>query len=146
MTVRQSFISKWFFVPLIVAVFLAAIVYRNSAHQAEYHNKIIALTTELTRHQRNREELRHLVNEARFNGLTLREVSSTEWAVETPIQFGATNWILYVEMIDSKMVALQVRTADSRSIHPNGAPPDQSFRTSGGPSSKGNTNYTLLQG
>jgi hypothetical protein len=32
---------------------------------------------------------------------------------------------LYIEMSDSKVVGLRVRTADSPAIHPNEAPPDR---------------------
>lgn len=117
---------KLFFVALVVAISLSTIVYRRSARQDEYHTKVVALMSEISEH-RNQEEVRRLLSESRFQGLTLRQDSSKDWEVETPIEFGATNWVLYMEISDSRVVALRVRTADSAKDHPVGAPPDKNL-------------------
>ena len=74
-----------------VAASLAAIVYTRHAKQQEFRNKITALANELSTHQSNKEELRRLLTEPRFQDLVLRDNSPNEWVVETPIEFGATN-------------------------------------------------------
>src|SRR5882724_13307541 len=98
---------KWIFVALGVAIFLTAIVYTRSARRDEHHAKIVALMMEVSKHPNN-EEVRRLLRESRFQGLTLSEVSN-EWVVETPIEFGAKNWVLYMEVSDSRVVELRVR-------------------------------------
>jgi hypothetical protein len=112
---------------LIVAIVAAsvAIVHNRRANQEEFHEKITALTAELSQRQRGNDELRRLFNESRFQGLSLEDDSPSEWVVETPTEFGATNWVLYVEVSDSKIVTLRIRTADSRNVHPTGAPADR---------------------
>src|SRR5438477_4371351 len=99
----------WFLV--VVAILLSAILYTRSARR-EYRAKIVALMSQVSNH-REREEVRQLLGESRFQGLTLREDSSTEWEVETPNEFGAKNWVLYMDVSDSRIAALRVRTADS---------------------------------
>ncbi len=43
---------------------------------------------------------------------------------ETPLEFGAKNWILMLEFQQGVLVAAKVRTPDSASYHPPDAPPD----------------------
>jgi len=111
----------------IVAASLAAIVCTRHAKQHEFRNKITALANELSTHQSNKEELRRLLTEPRFQDLVLREDSPNEWLVETPIEFGATNWVLYLDFNDSTIVEVRVRTADNENAHPREAPADKSF-------------------
>jgi hypothetical protein len=82
---------------LVVGTVLAAIFYTSRGKREEYRNKIIALTAELSKRQHTNEEVRRLLRETRFRGLTLTEDPSNVWAVETPVEYGATNWILYIE-------------------------------------------------
>jgi hypothetical protein len=123
---RRTLASKWFFLILIVTASLVAILYTRYAEQEKYRNKIIALTSELSERQTSKEEVRQLLSEPRFRGLTLAEDSPNEWGIETPMEFGATNWVLYLEMSDSRVIGLRLRTSDSQAIHPKGAPPDKS--------------------
>jgi hypothetical protein len=119
---------SWFI--LIIALLgasVAAIVHTRRANQELSHKKITALTAELSGGQSGRKELRGILSEPRFQGLVLEDNSPQEWVVETPSEFGATNWVLYLEVSDSKVVGLQVRTADSRNAHPRGAPADKNF-------------------
>jgi hypothetical protein len=117
----------WWFILIgaILAASVAAIVHARRANQEEFHNKITALTAELSDGQSGRKELSSILNEPRFRGLILEDNSPNEWVVETPSEFGATNWVLYVEISDSKIVGLRVRTADSTNAHPRGAPADK---------------------
>ncbi|MCA9413025.1 MAG: hypothetical protein H6751_13615 [Candidatus Omnitrophica bacterium] len=44
--------------------------------------------------------------------------------LDTPFQFGADNWILYLGFEKDRLVAMKVRTPDSLYYHPKDAPPD----------------------
>jgi len=125
MSAACKFVS--FPLAVLLTASLAVIVYARHANQEEFHNKITALTTELGTRQSGKEDLRRLMDEPRYQGLILRHDSANEWLVETPIEFGATNWVLYIKMIDSNVRELRVRTADSQNVHPKGAPGDISF-------------------
>jgi hypothetical protein len=116
--------TSWLGLIILVATSLAAIVYTRHVRQSEFRNKITTLTTELSAYQSNKEGLRHLMVEPRFQGLILHDNSPNEWVVETPIEFGATNWVLYVSFNNSTVSGLRVRSADSKNSHPKGAPAD----------------------
>lgn len=48
------------------------------------------------------------------------------WSVSTPFEFGAGNWILYLEFDKDKVIALRLRVADSITMRPREqAPPDK---------------------
>ena len=111
---------------LVLTIFLSAIIYTRSSRQGENLAKIVALMSEVSKHPTN-QEVRRLLSESRFQGLTLSQ-ESNELVVETPIEFGTKNWVLYMEVSDSRVVALRVRTADSVKEHPVGAPPDKSLQ------------------
>jgi len=49
---------------------------------------------------------------------------SGEVAIQTPDLWTAMNWVLYVEVKDSKVVGIYIATVDSKADHPRGAPPD----------------------
>jgi hypothetical protein len=58
-----------------------------------------------------------------------------EWLVSTPLMFGAQNWIMWVEFDSDAVVALRIRTHDSRDEHPPNAPSDRIFLNKNSPSS-----------
>jgi hypothetical protein len=116
----------WVFVALVLTIFLSAIIYTRSSRQGEDRAKIVALMSEVSKHPTN-QEVRRLLSESRFQGLTFSQ-ESNELVVETPIEFGAKNWVLYKEVNDSRVISLRVRTADSVKEHPVGAPPDKSLQ------------------
>jgi len=93
----------------------------------EYRAKIRELATELGRGPMRSSAVRSLLNERRFRGLKLREASPLLWEVETPLEFGARNWKLLLELNDSTVVTVKVRTEDSSERPPDGAPPDRVF-------------------
>jgi hypothetical protein len=59
--------------------------------------------------------------------LNLVKVGPSEWLVQTPLQFGAGNWQLWIEFDGPAVTALRVRTSDSKQIVPEGAPSDRVF-------------------
>lgn len=112
---------------LIIVVSLAVFLCSSCTRRNVYGEKISTLAAELGTRPHTKDDVRALAQEPRFQGLTLHESSSTEWGVETPIEFGAKNWVLYIEFKDSRVAALRVRTADSKNEHPKSAPPDKVF-------------------
>ncbi len=115
---------------MIVAVSVGVFLCGGCTRRNEYREKVITLASELGTHQSNKEDVRGLMQETRFQGLTLHEDSSAEWNIEAPTEFGAKHWVLYIEFKDSRVAALRVRTADSKNEHPNGAPSDKVFPSS----------------
>jgi len=109
---------------MAVAVIGAVYLMHEIREQHEYRAKIVALAGELKGKESSSDELRPLLREPRFSGLILYDESASGWAVETPQEFGARNWILYVELSNSKVVGLRVRTIDNMNDHPREAPPD----------------------
>jgi hypothetical protein len=118
----------------IVAVVSIAVIgglaYFTFALHERHENraKIRSLAIELSDHQPTIDELRQLLQQPRFQGLNLQEESPSQWTVETPLEFGAKNWILSLEVTDSKIVAICVRTPDTPNSRPADAPPDKRFQ------------------
>lgn len=125
---KRRSVFTWILLIVVAGTIVWTLVHRASVKRQEYHGKISNLMTELSQHQRSGDELRRLLTERRYNGLTLRELSSSEWAVETPVEVGAKNWVLYVDLIASRIVTLRVRTADNVNEKPEGSPTDRRFR------------------
>jgi hypothetical protein len=46
-------------------------------------------------------------------------------AVTSPFEFGATNWIIHLYLVDDKLSGLIIRTLDSVAYHPKSAPVDR---------------------
>lgn len=101
---KPALASKWLFAAVITVAMLVALQYRNSKTNRQYREKLSTLSAELAVNQSDMADLRHLLSQPRFQGLTLRQDSTTEWEVETPAEFGATNWVLYVEVSNSNIV------------------------------------------
>jgi len=72
---------------------------------------------------RTKAETVQALDPARFDRLTLRDFGET-WSVETPLIFGAKNWVLLFEARESRITAIRVRTPDSYVIRPPDAPVD----------------------
>jgi hypothetical protein len=109
----------------VIALFAG--LFALSCTRSANHEKITVLVTELSSNQYTKEDVRALVGQPRFDELALHQESPNEWSVEAPMQFGAKNWILYIEFRDSKITGLRVRTANSKNEHPTNAPEDKYF-------------------
>ena len=54
-----------------------------------------------------------------FRHLKLRTTNSRRWAVDTPLEFGAKNWTLFLEFdANAKLAAIRLRTPDGLDIPP----------------------------
>jgi hypothetical protein len=72
-------------------------------------------------------EVRQLLQNQRYKDLTLREWSPNDWVVDSPLEFGATNWIVHIILHDGRTTSIQLRTPDSDTRLPEGAPSDKGF-------------------
>lgn len=61
--------------------------------------------------------------------LHLRKPSADLWIFQTPLLVGASNWDLWVEFTGPVVETVYVRSADSKSVRPSGAPPDKVARS-----------------
>jgi len=71
-----------------------------------------------------KQALEALLTAEQYPALRLLKKNDEVWIVATPYVFGASNWWLYVEFVNSAVVAVRVRTEDSASHMPAGAPID----------------------
>lgn len=60
-----------------------------------------------------------------FRTLRLRDVSQRIMLVQTPIQWGAANWVMWIEFSDCRLAAVRIRYHDSPAVKPKHAPPDK---------------------
>jgi hypothetical protein len=89
------------------------------------HEELLALHGELTLGLSQREVLT-IVKSAHFPHLQVprADLSSEEWWISTPLEFGAKNWTLSLQFADGRLSATRIRMADG-DFHPSGAPTDQ---------------------
>jgi hypothetical protein len=90
---------------------------------------------ELTRlHEKIKSEftidnLRQEFQAATYPHLQLRQGLNDTWIASTPTQFGAGNWILYIEFKEKTAVAARIRTLDDLNDKPPQAPADKIFKS-----------------
>lgn len=70
-------------------------------------------------------EIRTLIGESEFRHLKLRQVDSNSFLVQTPLEWGARNWVLWIEVKNDKVTALRIRFHDDKNGRPDEAPPDK---------------------
>ena len=70
-------------------------------------------------------EIRTLIGESEFRHLKLRQVAPNSFLVQTPLEWGAHNWVLWIELKNDKVAALRIRFHDDKSSRPDQAPPDK---------------------
>jgi hypothetical protein len=100
--------------------------YRNTKAEAQ-----LLAFRELVLKTEQGEDVALVFSSKQFDLLTL-ERSAAGWLVSTPLAFGASNWVLHIEVHDSLITAVKVRSRDNYDQHPPQAPPDV---TRGGKSS-----------
>ena len=59
----------------------------------------------------------------RTDDLRLHADNPTRWVIRMPLEFGASDWLLWLEFKNGKVVALRMRTSDGPA--PAEAPPDK---------------------
>lgn len=73
----------------------------------------------------SRDEVDRIFSTNAFHRLRLVEVSEDLLLARTPLEWGAGNWVLRVELHDGKVAAVKVRIQDDSAIRPDDAPPDK---------------------
>ena len=112
---------------LWVLAFILLVAFDLARDQRELHkaNAVLAgLFSYVVQKHPGTAELRTLLSDQEYSKLQLDDRSPKLWAVETPIRFGAKNWIMYADIDGSEIRAVRIRTADSNKDHPKEAPPD----------------------
>jgi len=71
------------------------------------------------------EDVESAVRLHRAARLQLVKNSRDAWTVTTPLEFGATNWLLYIDFRNQRVVRLRIRTEDSIDFKPPEAPADK---------------------
>jgi hypothetical protein len=59
--------------------------------------------------------------------LKLYNNNSDKWIVHSPSEFGATNWVLWLEFSSDLLVSVKIRLADSERFKPQDSPPDKTL-------------------
>lgn len=67
------------------------------------------------------------------DSLELYSGNPKTWFVQTPLEWGAENWLLWIEHDAGRIEALRIRISDSKSFKPRDAPPDKTFADKRGP-------------
>ena len=80
-----------------------------------------------------REQVRQAMDPRKYSHLEFRHDDGQWWSAETPMEFGAGNWVLAIEFQGDHVSMLRIRTADGDQDyhHPEDAPPDKGRRSTG---------------
>ena len=73
----------------------------------------------------SREAVRERLSGHFGENLKLREISATNWVIQTPMEVGAANWDVWLEFNTTSLTAVRIRLADSKKFWPSGAPDDK---------------------
>lgn len=76
-------------------------------------------------------EVRAVFTRETFQYLELHEEQPDKWLVQTPLEWGAANWLLIIELKDERVHAVRIRTQNSAEEHPPRAPADKVTTLSG---------------
>ncbi len=74
-----------------------------------------------------RETLEDRFENGDYDTLQLTHLSAEESLVRTPLEWGARNWLMWVEFDDNRINAVRFRFQDSRYERPESAPQDKTF-------------------
>jgi hypothetical protein len=75
----------------------------------------------------NAESVKELFVAGHYSHLTLDEPRSNVWTICTPYEFGAKNWVLWIECVDSRIADVKIRLLDDKNTKPSDAPPDKNL-------------------
>lgn len=76
-------------------------------------------------------EVRAVFTREASQHLKLHESQPDKWLGQTPLEWGAANWLLLIEFKDERVHAVRVRTQDSAEEYPPKAPADKVTAPSG---------------
>jgi len=74
----------------------------------------------------NAVQVKNIYEKYRTEQLKLRKISRENvWMITMPLEFGASDWVLWVKFDDNKVTSLKIRFSDSKDIKPENAPSDK---------------------
>jgi hypothetical protein len=73
----------------------------------------------------NKKYIENVFNLGSYGFLTLHK-DSQEWIISTPVELGASNWIMIIIFCKDIVSNIRIRTMDDASARPNDAPIDKS--------------------
>jgi hypothetical protein len=79
----------------------------------------------------NRAEAERETTSGRYPHLTFFNDTDQGWVVTTPYEFGATNWMLLIDVEEDRVTKMRIRTDDGIDDHPVQAPPDKLVSATG---------------
>lgn len=110
---------------LVVIIFLAYYQMSSARQRHEsYHAALVKIMTQLNIGD-SRLNVELLVGALQDTHIRLVKEARDEWIIKTPLEYGASNWILVVNFVGDKISLLRVRTEDSIANRPYDAPPDK---------------------
>jgi len=111
---------------LLFLIVLAAVIWKARSEGDRSRAEVARLATELSSRPLSETEVRQVLRKSQYGRLSLREFPH-EWIVGSPSEFGATNWVIYIQWQNRLTRSIQVRTPDSAERRPESAPPDKVF-------------------
>ncbi len=97
----------------------------NCSSDSQARSELVTLRNALTP-STTRPELERLVTASKTLFLS-KSGEPKEWSVGTPLRWDARNWVLWIEFREDRISTLKIRLYDSRTMHPEEAPPDLVF-------------------
>jgi hypothetical protein len=71
------------------------------------------------------EEVEQAYAESSPKDVTSRQLANGSWLFETPLQWGAMNWVMWVDFSDGTVSAVRMRLLDDDERRPSEAPSDK---------------------
>jgi hypothetical protein len=115
--------SRSFLLGVLTISVVGVMAVRESGARAEAKQQLLEFRTRIVT-AGSRQFVEAQFSELNAGRLRLAKVRPDLWIVQTPIEFGAVNWDLYIDFVQDRPVLLRVRSADSVDHHPPKAPSD----------------------
>ncbi len=109
---------------LCCAAGLAALWYWEHASGRMAENEIIALFNQIELGM-SQQQLYKLAAEGAYQKLKLQQVSEDLLSVQTPLRWGAVNWVMWVDFHEGRVRGVRIRLQDTKQVRPSGAPADK---------------------
>ena len=107
---------------VVIALFWVFQVHKRATVQAR---KELVELFELIEPGISRETFDTFFEKGEYSTLRLNHISTEESLVRTPLEWGARNWLMWLEVDHNRIAAMRIRYQDSRAESPAGAPDDK---------------------
>lgn len=129
MTINKKF--KILACILILFLFFYIIIfelfgYKNTLLNIENKKALIAIMDNLEVGVQ-REKVRDIFRQYRTKGLELIDQKETTWLIRMPYEFGARDWVLWIEFDDKGITNLKIRLSDNKEFKPKNSPDDKKW-------------------